>query len=215
MYLSLESLALGNELSDIPDLSQTSKGQAADVEKLIAPVLTAMGYEIVRVTISGQEDYKVLQIMAERSTDGGMTVEDCADISRAVEAILDVEDPVAGQYNLEVSSAGVDRPLTRLRDFQRFAGFYARIEMAVAVEGCRRFRGRILGIEGEAVCLKLDEETEARLAFADMVKAKLILTDELLKALRPSSMEEAWSKNSDNSPMVTSDCRSLNNATKG
>ncbi|WP_343564544.1 ribosome maturation factor RimP [Kiloniella sp. b19] len=176
-------------IDNIPDLSSTSEGQAAEVERLIAPTLAAMGYQIVRVSISGQEDRKVLQIMAERLTDGGMSVEDCADISRAAEAILDVEDPISGQYALEVSSAGVDRPLTRLRDFHRFAGFHARVEMSVAVEGRRRFKGRILGVEGEAICLELDEETEARLAFGDVVKAKLLLTDELMEAMRPSDQE--------------------------
>lgn len=169
----------------IPDLSKTSEGQAGEIERLIAPTLATMGYQIVRVSLSGQGDRQVLQIMAERLSDGLMSVDDCADVSRAAEAILDVEDPIAGHYALEVSSAGVDRPLTRLRDYHRFAGFHARIELAVPVEGRRRFRGRILGVVGESICLKLDEETDVRLSFHDVVKAKLILTDDLIAATRP------------------------------
>lgn len=170
------------DVNNIPNLSRTSEGKAAQVERLIAPTLASMGYDIIRISLSGQEDRQILQIMAERAEDGSMSVDDCATISRAVESILDVEDPVDGKYALEVSSAGIERPLTRLRDFHRFAGFHARVEMAVAIEGRRRFKGRLLGVEGEAICLELDEELEARLSFHDMVKAKLILTDELLKA---------------------------------
>jgi len=159
-------------------LAKTSEGKAAEIDRLIAPSLEAMGYEIVRVMISGNQRV-VLQIMAERSSDGGMNVEDCANVSRAVAAILDVEDPLSGAYTLEVSSPGIDRPLTRLADFERFAGFEAKIEVLVPVDGRRRFSGRLAGLDDGDVLLHGDEG-EVRLAFAEIAKAKLKLTDELI-----------------------------------
>ena len=111
----------------------------------------------------------------------GMTVDDCAGISRAVAAILDVSDPIAGAYVLEVSSPGIDRPLTRLRDFERFAGFEARLETSMPIQGQRRFRGRLLGLDGDHVQLATDQG-EITVDFADVAKAKLILTDELIAA---------------------------------
>lgn len=158
--------------------AKTSEGRAADIERLIAPSLEAMGYQIVRVMISGNRRV-VLQIMAERSADGGMDVDDCAQVSRAVAAILDVEDPIAGAYTLEVSSPGIDRPLTRLADFERFAGLEAKIELVAPIDGRRRFSGRIAGLDGGDVLL-LTDVGELRLAFAAIAKAKLKLTDELI-----------------------------------
>ncbi|MDX1710906.1 MAG: ribosome maturation factor RimP [Rhodovibrionaceae bacterium] len=163
--------------------SKTSEGKAAEIEALIAPTLADMGYEVVRILLSGDRRAK-LQIMAERSADGRMDVEDCAEISRAVSALLDVEDPIAGAFVLEVSSPGIDRPLTRLKDFDRFAGFEAKLELAAPVEGRRRFTGRLLGTDGDAVRLDVPEG-ELRVAFADIGKAKLVLTDELLAAHAP------------------------------
>jgi len=161
-------------------LAKTSEGQAAHIEALIAPALEAMGYDIVRVLISGKER-RVLQIMAERQSDGGMSVDDCSAVSRAVSAVLDVEDPISGSYTLEVSSAGLDRPLTRLADFARFAGFDARVELEAPRDGRKRFSGALRGLDGETVLLDT-EEGEARLAFADIAKAKLLLNDKLLAA---------------------------------
>lgn len=161
-------------------LSKTSEGRAAAVERLIAPTLDAMGFDIVRVLLSGSQNL-LLQIMAERKSDGGMSVEDCASISRAISALLDVEDPIQGAYSLEVSSPGVDRPLTRLADFERFKGFEARVEMQLPVEGRRRFTGQLEGLRGEDVLIAT-EQGRAELPFADLVRAKLLLTDELLAA---------------------------------
>ena len=169
-------------------LAKTSEGKAAEVEALIAPALQAMGYDIVRVLLSGGERLR-LQIMAERRSDGGMNVDDCAEVSRAVAAILDVEDPIDAAYTLEVSSPGIDRPLTRLADFDRFAGFDGRVEMVHPVEGRRRFSGRLCGTRGEAVVLAC-EEGEVTLPFADMQKAKLLLTDDLI-AGRPGPEGQA------------------------
>jgi ribosome maturation factor RimP len=124
--------------------------------------------------------------MAERKDDQPMTVEDCADISRQVSAVLDVEDPIRSSYTLEVSSPGVDRPLTRPKDFQRFAGFEAKLETRQPIDGRRRFTGRLLGLDGEVVRLK-DEAGEVALPYAQIQKARLVLTDELLKAAQAQS----------------------------
>ncbi len=153
-------------------------GQLAQVERLIAPSLAAMGYEIVRVRLSGGSR-PTLQIMAERTDGAEMTVDGCVDISRAVSAILDVEDPIAGAYVLEVSSPGIDRPLTRLADFARFAGHEVKLEAADAVDGRKRFRGRIVGLEGENVRIAA-EDGERVLPVAVIRSAKLVLTDALV-----------------------------------
>jgi len=151
---------------------------AGRVEALIGPIVEAMGFSLVRVQILGRSRPR-LQVMAERTDGESMLVEDCAAISRAVSAVLDVEDPIAGAYTLEVSSPGIDRPLVRLADFDRFAGFEAKVEMDLAVDGRRRFQGRLLGTEGDAVRLRM-EDSEVVLPYADIRRAKLVLTEELL-----------------------------------
>ncbi len=154
------------------------------IEAMIAPSLEAMGYRVVRVAMTGGRR-ATLQIMAERSDERAMTVEDCADISRTVSALLDVADPIHAPYHLEVSSPGIDRPLVRREDFARFAGFEAKVELAEPVEGRRRFRGRLLGVEGDAVRLLVDA-TALALPLAAVTRAKLVLTDELLAAQKQS-----------------------------
>ncbi len=124
----------------------TSEGRAETIESLVRAPLEAEGFDIVRVIFSGDQRPK-LQIMVERQDGQGVNVDDCALASRLVSTVLDVEDPVSGSYVLEVSSPGIDRPLTRLRDFERFAGFEARVELRVPVDGRRRFRGRLLGVD--------------------------------------------------------------------
>lgn len=151
------------------------------LESLIGPTVDAMGYVLVRVTMSGKQR-PVLQVMAERKDGVNMTVEDCADISRAVSAVLDVEDPIQGAYMLEVSSPGIDRPLTRKSDFQRYAGFEARIEMTLPVDNRKRFKGRLLGIDDAGIVRIAAEDGEFALPFDDIQKAKLVLTDELIAA---------------------------------
>ena len=162
----------------------TSEGKAADIERLIAPSLSAMGYEIVRVLLGGDRRAK-LQLMIERTDGAGITVDDCAAASRATEAILDVEDPISAAYVLEVSSPGVDRPLTRVADFERFAGFDVKIETRIPIDGQRRFRGRLLGLEGRSVRLATDLG-EVVFDFDQLAKAKLLLTEELVSANRNS-----------------------------
>ncbi len=148
------------------------------IEELITPTVEGMGFSVVRVQLSGKQQLR-LQIMAERQDEEMMVVDDCADLSRAISAVLDVEDPISGAYTLEVSSPGIDRPLVKLRDFERFVGFEARVETAVPVDGRKRFRGRLLAVEEATVRIEM-EGAEHRLPFADIARAKLVITEELL-----------------------------------
>ncbi len=150
------------------------------IEQIITPPVEAMGYEVVRVQLTGGQRM-VLQVMAERADGAPMTVEDCADISRAISAVLDVEDPIKSAYTLEVSSPGIDRPLTRLKDYERFAGFEAKLETRLAVDGRKRFKGMLKGVEDGLVCIE-SEQGAARLEFDNILRAKLVLTDELIRA---------------------------------
>jgi ribosome maturation factor RimP len=154
-----------------------------EIARIIEPSLEAMGYRLVRVALTGAQR-PTLQVMAERRDEAPMTVEDCALISRSVSALLDVADPIAGAYTLEVSSPGIDRPLVRPEDYDRFAGFTARIELSKPLDGRKRFRGRLLGRVEDHVRL-IGEAGEVRLPLAAIVRAKLELTDDLL-ALAPS-----------------------------
>ncbi len=150
-----------------------------EIARMIEPSLDAMGYRLVRLMQTGGLRRPTLQVMAERRDETPMTVEDCAEISRAVSALLDVADPIAGAYLLEVSSPGIDRPLVRPEDYERFAGLEARIDLSSPVDGRKRFRGRVLGRDADHVRLDV-EGGEVRLPFAAITKAKLVLNDELL-----------------------------------
>jgi len=155
------------------------------VEKMIEPALADMGFELVRVQIFGSRK-PTLQIMADRADESPMTVEHCAEISHAVSALLEVEDPIRDAYTLEVSSPGIDRPLVRPRDYERFAGNEARIEMHGLIDGQRRFQGRILEFADGVV--RLDTKGgEMELPIDDIQHAKLVLTDELLAAAAAAS----------------------------
>src|SRR6188474_3656534 len=158
-------------------------GAAARVSAVAGPVLQGMGYRLVRIKISGEAGCTV-QIMAERP-DGSMQIEDCEAISRALSPVLDVADPIDRAYRLEISSPGIDRPLVRKSDFERYAGHLAKIETAIPFEGRKRFRGVLAGTEGEAVRIRRDdvaegESAEVLLPIEEMNEAKLILTDELV-----------------------------------
>jgi ribosome maturation factor RimP len=150
--------------------------------QLIEPSLAAMGYRVVRVVLtSGRRT--TLQVMAERVDEMPMTVDDCAMISQSVSALLDVADPISGAYTLEISSPGLDRPLTRPEDYVRFSGYEVRIELNTSVEGRKRFRGRLLGTaDGQARLAT--EAGELRLPLAAIAKAKLIITEDLLARSR-------------------------------
>jgi len=150
------------------------------IEELIAPTVADLGYGVVQIQLFGRQRPR-LQVMIERTDGQAMNVDDCAAASRAISAILDVEDPIEGAYTLEVSSPGIDRPLTRSADFERFAGFVAKIEVTVPVDGRRRFQGKLLGLEGDDVRIEIDGQP-MNLPLADVVRAKLVLTDELLAA---------------------------------
>jgi ribosome maturation factor RimP len=152
--------------------------------EVLDPVAEAAGYEIVRLRLmGGSKTARTLQIMAERASDGDMVVEDCAILSRALSEVLDAADLVSGEYRLEVSSAGIDRPLTRLKDFANWEGFEARVELDRLVENRKRFKGVLAGIEGEDVLIDLEgeEDATAQVPFAWIFDAKLVLNDQLMK----------------------------------
>src|ERR1700676_1327979 len=158
-------------------------GAAARVSAVATPVLQGMGYRLVRIKISGEAGCTV-QIMAERP-DGSMQIEDCEAISRALSPVLDIADPIDRAYRLEISSPGIDRPLVRRSDFERYAGHVVKIEMAVSHQGRKRFRGALGGVEGNAVRLHRDdtragEDAEVWLVMEDIADARLVLTDELI-----------------------------------
>src|SRR4030081_1542296 len=158
-------------------------GVAARVWAVAGPVLQGMGYRLVRIKISAEAGCTV-QIMAERP-DGTMQIEDCEAISRALSPVLDIADPIEQAYRLEISSPGIDRPLVRRSDFERYAGHLVKIEMAVAHQGRKRFRGKLEGVEGDAVRLHRDdtragEDADVTLVMEDIADARLVLTDELI-----------------------------------
>jgi ribosome maturation factor RimP len=159
------------------------QGTAARVATLAEPVLLGIGYRLVRVRISGLDGCTV-QIMAERP-DGSMTVDDCETVSRALSPVLDVSDPIERAYRLEVSSPGMDRPLVRRSDFERFAGHQIKVELSAPIAGRRRFRGLLLGADGEAARIRRDdaapeEASEILLPIEHMTEAKLVLTEALI-----------------------------------
>jgi ribosome maturation factor RimP len=159
-------------------------GAASRVSAVATPVLQGMGYRLVRIKITGEAGCTV-QIMAERP-DGSMQIEDCEAISKALSPVLDVADPIDRAYRLEISSPGIDRPLVRRSDFERYAGYLVKIEMAVAHQGRKRFRGTLKGVEGDAVRLhrddvRADEDADVLLVMEDIAEARLVLTDELIE----------------------------------
>jgi ribosome maturation factor RimP len=168
----------------------TEPGRAARVATIAEPVLAGLGYRLVRVRVSAAAGCTV-QIMAERP-DGTMAIEDCEAASRALSPVLDASDPIEGAYRLEISSPGIDRPLVRRSDFDRYAGHVAHIEMLAPIDGRKRFRGEILGTQGAGARLRFgepvaDEIPEILLPIDDMMEARLVLTDALIsEALRRS-----------------------------
>ncbi|MEO9683448.1 MAG: ribosome maturation factor RimP [Tateyamaria sp.] len=149
--------------------------------EIITPVIEDLGYELVRLRLMSGKDESTLQIMADLP-EGGILVDDCAKISTAVSATLDVEDPILDAYMLEVSSPGIDRPLTRLKDFDMFEGYEAKLETDELIDGRRRFKGTLAGIDGDEVLINVAEGTIG-LKFDWLVEAKLVLTDELIKEM--------------------------------
>jgi ribosome maturation factor RimP len=156
-------------------MSQTLK-----IEELITPTIHSLGYDLVRVQIL-DEGTKTLQIMVDRLDEANLTIDDCSIISKEISIIIDINDPIGENYLLEVSSPGIDRPLLRFKDFEKYAGFHARIDMNIALEGRKKFKGKLTGIEGDNIRIKVKEETYL-LPFSKIEKAKLTLTQELLDA---------------------------------
>ena len=179
-------------------------GLSARVAAIVEPVLDGLGYRLVRVRVSPSEGCTV-QVMAERP-DGTMTIEDCETCSRALSPVLDTADPVDRAYRLEMSSPGIDRPLVRQSDFVRYANNFVKIEMAVAIEGRKRFRGQLLGAEGNVARIRRDDAqtgatADILLPIEEMAEAKLVLTDALIAdALRRSKQGERQIALNDNQP---------------
>lgn len=194
-------------------------GLAARVAAIVEPVLEGLGYRLVRVRVSGFEGCTV-QIMAERP-DGSMPIEDCETASRALSPVLDIADPVDRAYRLELSSPGLDRPLVRRSDFERYAGNAVKIEMAVAIDGRKRFRGQLLGADGGAARIQRDdaapgEPAEVLLPIEEMAEAKLVLTDALIaEALRRGKRAERQQRKGRFSPREDNDNQPAGEAQAG
>ena len=173
----------GNEPKSTTSASTSSGGSSleAKLAALIAPRLELMGFELVRVTVLGRERPTV-QVMADRAAGSQITVEDCEQISHDVSAAIDVDDPIPGAWTLEVSSAGIDRPLTRIKDWNRFAGHIARVETYFPQNGRKRFAGVVLGADEADARLRLDDGSEVAIRHPDIRRAKLVLTDALIEA---------------------------------
>jgi ribosome maturation factor RimP len=181
------------------------QGVAARIANIAEPVLADLGYRLVRVRMSGAAGCTV-QIMAERP-DGSMTIDDCEAASRALSPVLDVADPVERAYRLEISSPGIDRPLVRRSDFERYAGTNVKIELSIAVEGRRRFRGVLLGLDGDAARIRRDdvaegEASEVLLPIAEMTEARIVLSDVVIaeSLRRGKSAERAARRQNDTRP---------------
>ncbi|MEM9966616.1 MAG: ribosome maturation factor RimP [Pseudomonadota bacterium] len=172
--------------------------------EIITPMIEGMGFELVRVRLMAGKQ-TVLQVMADKP-EGGIEVDDLAQINQALGAILDVEDPILDEYTLEVSSPGIDRPLTRLKDFDMFEGYEAKLETEEPIDGRRRFKGQLAGVEGDEVLINLDMGTVG-LKFDWLAEAKLVLTDDLISemlrqrkaagAIKPSDFDEIETEGSE------------------
>ena len=149
------------------------------IRQIIEPTATDKGFEIVRLLFQGDDANRTLQIMVEKIDRTGMQIDDCEKLSKTFSALLDVEDPITSRYMLEVTSPGIDRPLVRLNDYERFKGYEAKLETLTPIEGRKRFRGKIVGIQENNVVF-LFEEKEMQIPFSQVSKAKLVLTDELV-----------------------------------
>lgn len=170
-------------MADAPEINDLVARTAIDrrLAGVVRPAVEAMGYELVRLRLMGGKT-KTLQIMADRP-DGGIQIDELGEITHAVSAVLDVEDPIEEAYTLEVSSPGIDRPLTRLKDFDTWSGYEARVETNELIDGRRRFKGRLAGTEGHEVLIAIEDgedEITIGLNFDWLSDAKLVLTDELI-----------------------------------
>jgi ribosome maturation factor RimP len=161
------------------------------IEERIAPTLESMGFEVVRVALMNNGGQRTVQVMADRQDGTLIAIEECEAISTALSAIFDVEDPIAGAYDLEVSSAGIDRPLTRPKDFETYAGFEAKIETKLAVNGRRRFKGPVKGLSESGDAVVTVDDVDVVLAIDNIASAKLVLTNELIAATAKGRPQKA------------------------
>ena len=163
----------------------------AGLERLIEPELRRLGYDLVRVMMIGGASDPTLQVMAERPDTRQLDIADCEKISRELSQVLDLADPIEGSYRLEVSSPGIDRPLTRLSDYDDWSGHEARVHLAEARGGRKNFTGMLQGTEGEQVLIQTRDGEAHALSFHEIASAKLVLTDKLIQATAPLSTEGA------------------------
>lgn len=170
---------------ELPAHEKAGAHHDAAIAAAVAPASAAMGYELVRVAVHGGSRPTV-EVMIDRADGEPVTIDNCEAISRDLGALLDVEDPLPGAWALEISSPGIDRPLTRVKDWNRFAGHLASAETAAPIAGRRRFSGIVLGANELAARLRLDDGTEVALPLAELRRAKLVLTDALIAAARPT-----------------------------
>ena len=184
MFLDETELTAAADDDDLPRQS----GLEGRIVHAIAPTLTGMGYELVRVAVLGRS-VPTVQVMADRADGSLIAVEDCQAISHAVGAVLDVDDPIPGAWTLEVSSAGIDRPLTRVKDWNRFAGHQAKAEVNFPIDGRKRFAGVVLGADATHGRMRLETGDEVALPLDDLRRAKLVLTDALIAATAPAAAE--------------------------
>ncbi len=153
----------------------------ADLETLLEPLIDDLGYEVVRFQFNTGGGRAHLQLMVDPKDGGAMGLDDCAQLSREISAVLDVEDPIAGAFTLEVSSPGTDRPLTRLKDFARYVGFDAKFETLEPLAGQKRYRGELAGVRGQTIAFVSDQGL-GKLEFSQLAKAKLVMNDKLAQA---------------------------------
>ena len=193
---------MSGRASDARFIGET--GLAAQLAAIAEPVLTDLGFRLVRVVLSGRNGTTV-QIMAERP-DGTISVKECADISRRLSPVLDAHDPIQGQYTLELSSPGIDRPLVRPSDFEDWAGYEAKIEMKELIAGRKRFRGTLEGVEGEEVRIEVELDQLGRqvigLPIRLVAEARLVLTDELIREALRRAKKGAKKSDDDQSAAV-------------
>ncbi|MFA7275370.1 MAG: ribosome maturation factor RimP [Pseudobdellovibrionaceae bacterium] len=164
--------------------------QEKRISGFVEPVLTSMGFDLVALRIIGSKKLQTLQIMAENAQTGTIDLESCSKVSRAISAVLDVEDPISGAYQLEVSSPGIDRPLTRVKDFEKHIGYEITLETETPSDaGQKNYRGKITAFDGQTITLAADQ-AEVAIDFTNVARAKLVLTDELIKAALKKRSEE-------------------------
>ena len=173
----------------LPKFSVEMMDVIAKINETIAPSLQAMGYQLVQLKLADGARRKTLSLMAERSDGVIMSFDDCAEISRTVSALLDVEDPITGAYNLEVCSPGIDRPLVTLADFERFNGYEIKLETLIPIEGRKRFRGNVIGVKASQVLLHC-EDAQYEIPHSNIRTAKLVMTDELVDSFMKQAKKQ-------------------------